>query len=256
MPTINWGALTKSQTDSETIEQAIARIVAAHNADETAHLGTGQSLQSHKAADIIDHLAYSIVRDKLSFDRFTIDTVFETIDIWGVVGHFVLQGINAATLYTASSLNFESYASLSGLDNQQEQGAYSQNPNFQVRVFFNDIDHVISYIGPINEPGVSGFGFKQVDNKLYSYYSDDAESEQLHELATLVRYSNLVLRCMYDPVTYTHYYFINSVQVYSVVCEHTFDIDTYAMFYIKTTNTEAKEIWFGNLHYDAIMSDV
>ncbi|MFA5298131.1 MAG: hypothetical protein WC389_07985 [Lutibacter sp.] len=57
--------LAKSQTDNETIEEAIDRIVAEHNADETSHLGVGESLQSHKAAEIIDHLASSIIADKI-----------------------------------------------------------------------------------------------------------------------------------------------------------------------------------------------
>lgn len=60
-----WGNLAKSQTDAEKIEEAIVRLITEHNDDETAHLGAGQSLQSHKAAEIIDHLAESIVEDKI-----------------------------------------------------------------------------------------------------------------------------------------------------------------------------------------------
>ncbi|MFA5080875.1 MAG: hypothetical protein WC472_04630 [Candidatus Paceibacterota bacterium] len=60
-----WGNLAKSQTDAEKIEEAIVRLITEHNEDETAHLGAGQSLQSHKAAEIIDHLAESIVEDKI-----------------------------------------------------------------------------------------------------------------------------------------------------------------------------------------------
>lgn len=66
MPTINWGDLLKSQADDETIEQAIARIIQAHDDDESSHLDTGQALQSHKASDIIDHLAHSIIEDKIA----------------------------------------------------------------------------------------------------------------------------------------------------------------------------------------------
>lgn len=65
MAAINWGMLAKSQVDPETIEQAIARLILEHNENEEAHLGAGQSLQSHKAAVIIDHLASSIIADKI-----------------------------------------------------------------------------------------------------------------------------------------------------------------------------------------------
>ena len=36
-----WGLLEKGQTDPETIEEAIARLILAHNEDEESHLGSG-----------------------------------------------------------------------------------------------------------------------------------------------------------------------------------------------------------------------
>jgi len=35
----NWGLLEKSQTDNETIEEAIDRLITAHNDDANAHIG-------------------------------------------------------------------------------------------------------------------------------------------------------------------------------------------------------------------------
>ena len=49
-----WGMLAKSATDNETIEEAIARLILAHEQDAESHLGADESLQSHKAAEIID----------------------------------------------------------------------------------------------------------------------------------------------------------------------------------------------------------
>ncbi|MFA7662625.1 MAG: hypothetical protein WCX88_01790 [Patescibacteria group bacterium] len=60
-----WGDKPKSQVDPTTVDQEIAALIAAHEADENAHLEVGESLQSHKASEIIDHLAKSIVEDKL-----------------------------------------------------------------------------------------------------------------------------------------------------------------------------------------------
>jgi hypothetical protein len=62
-----WGELAKSLDSNETIEQAITRIVSEHNDDTEAHLGAGQSLNSHKTETIIDHPAHSIVMDKIPF---------------------------------------------------------------------------------------------------------------------------------------------------------------------------------------------
>jgi len=60
-----WDDLEKSQVSDEKIEEAVARLIEAHETDETSHLGIGESLQSHKASEIIDHLALSIVNDKI-----------------------------------------------------------------------------------------------------------------------------------------------------------------------------------------------
>lgn len=65
-----WGVLEKAQDDSETIEQAIARLIDEHKADPTAHLGVGESLEQHKTSSIIDHPPESVVLDKLPFTQY------------------------------------------------------------------------------------------------------------------------------------------------------------------------------------------
>lgn len=66
MSTQAWGDLEKSITDPSTIDQEIDAKIITHLDDPDAHLLAGQSLQSHKASEIIDHLARSIVTDKLA----------------------------------------------------------------------------------------------------------------------------------------------------------------------------------------------
>lgn len=63
--TVTWSNLAKSQISSETIEEAIARMIQEHENDSNAHTETGESLQSHKAAEVIDHVVDSIIRDKI-----------------------------------------------------------------------------------------------------------------------------------------------------------------------------------------------
>lgn len=72
----NWQNLEKSIDDSETIEQAIARLITDHNNSPDSHLGLGQSLENHKTADIIDHPAGSVKNDKVSFGLFNYDVGF------------------------------------------------------------------------------------------------------------------------------------------------------------------------------------
>ena len=58
--------MAKSQEDNETIEQAIDRIVAEHEHEPTAHTGENESLAAHRENEVLDHLAGSVVADKLS----------------------------------------------------------------------------------------------------------------------------------------------------------------------------------------------
>lgn len=60
-----WGNLARANNDLTRIDEAIGSAIVAHNDDPDAHLGDDQALQSHRAAEIIDHLAESVVNDKI-----------------------------------------------------------------------------------------------------------------------------------------------------------------------------------------------
>lgn len=75
-----WGMMQKAQDDPETIEQAIARMIAEHEADPEAHLGEGESLSMHKHEEVIDHPAFSIVGDKFSNTDIIINTPIQSND--------------------------------------------------------------------------------------------------------------------------------------------------------------------------------
>lgn len=81
-----WENIPKNQIDDETIEQAINRLILAHENKEDAHLGVGQSLQSHKASEIIDHLAQSILYNNISARQLIYSTNFENPASFSVVG--------------------------------------------------------------------------------------------------------------------------------------------------------------------------
>jgi parallel beta-helix repeat protein len=67
MSVVTWDMLAKNQTDPETVEEAAARLIAAHVADETAHLAVGESLSEHKTDAVVDHPAESVVNDKIQY---------------------------------------------------------------------------------------------------------------------------------------------------------------------------------------------
>lgn len=155
----NWGLLVKSQVDNETIEQAIARLILAHEVDEESHLGVGESLQSHKASEIIDHLAESIVTDKiknfeitddkLAFDRLTIETDFgdiaqntEYFEGTGSLVNFtgLLALSTGATINSIASLRNETYSEGYGAD-------MTENPIFFAIAKVSSVADIDAYFG-------------------------------------------------------------------------------------------------------------
>ena len=65
-----WGQLNKAQDDPETIEEAIVRLIAVHEAEPTSHTGDGESIDVHRKNDIIDHPKGSVVLDKIPFTQY------------------------------------------------------------------------------------------------------------------------------------------------------------------------------------------
>ena len=81
-----WNSLAKSGVDSETIEEAIERIVEAHNDDDTAHMGAGQSIDEHRKETTLDHPVGSVLADKETITEFNYKTTFESISGFSTVG--------------------------------------------------------------------------------------------------------------------------------------------------------------------------
>lgn len=91
-----WGQLQNAQDDDETIEEAINRIVAEHNDDDTSHLGEGQSLEAHKTEDVIDHPPGSVLSDKSTFNEIVLRSSFSSADGWTLNGNAGIQSFGCA----------------------------------------------------------------------------------------------------------------------------------------------------------------
>lgn len=112
-----WGNLEKSQVDNETIEEAIDRRIQAHEDDPDAHIETGESLESHKSSEVIDHVRESIVADKIGDGEIIgittgfiiFNTIFESIDGYAKTGNI---GFAADVLEIKTGANTNDSASL------------------------------------------------------------------------------------------------------------------------------------------------
>ncbi len=110
MGLFNWGPLPKAQDNPQLITEAIDEAIQAHNDDPDAHLGTGQSLQSHKASEIIDHLAGSVLADKFSDSEGIFETSFDSVDAWVKTGQTELISWGDFNLYADHDVSSHSQA--------------------------------------------------------------------------------------------------------------------------------------------------
>lgn len=190
MSVVNWGLLAKSLVDDETIEEAIVRLILAHNNDETAHLGAGQSLQSHKASAIIDHVVASVVADKIKdgevkFEKtgfFYWNTVFESLDGFGVEAN----GFGATALLTSFNVELIS----GGIANNNISIRKQPSCVYQIYSWNKDREFktaVMTSISNVNvwilmgDLGIARHvGFKIINNVLYATVANGTTESTLN----------------------------------------------------------------------------
>lgn len=187
-----WGLMPKSQDDAETIEEAITRIVTEHNNDNTAHAGTGQSLDVHRQSEVLDHLALSIVADKikngeLSIDKMSYERFFTQLDLSFLNDTSYFSNSFGGPLYGEISNNGTTntwYGGYFGGDQQYGLlGDPTKNPTFRIRCVITDATHQEAYFGIGDFLGDSALGFKLDNGVAKAVWWDDEANEHLITLA-------------------------------------------------------------------------
>ena len=242
-----WGPLAKAQTDPTTIDEAIAAAIANHEEDADAHLGSGQSLQSHKASEIIDHLAGSIVADKFSDKEFVCRTGFDSLSRWVKVG-----GENSLTWP-----GFELYPTWGG-PNPCYMRAYlhpftgqlssSYNFMWQTLLAFNfsasqgDISCFVG-MGYSNGGAPSEYLGVRYDGLELTGVVVHTGGTSTVQLSAAYDAENHVLKMLYDKTVKTAYFFIDGVQAGSInIGTHTFSFTPYFLYYGKLNANEELSI--------------
>lgn len=174
-----WGQLPKSQIDPEKIEEAIARMIKAHNDDPAAHTEAGQSLYNHKVAEVIQHAVASIVADKIKNgeigeaklkgsllgEKDVAYTRFETFDGWTEYGygeHGYWCSFAGGSIWVDES-DEQSFELLEALSADWNKGLnLAKNPYFDTEVYIKDYTDITSYIvaGYLQSTEGACFGFK------------------------------------------------------------------------------------------------
>lgn len=246
MATEVWGMLAKSQIDPETIEEAIARLILAHNEDETAHLGVGQSLQSHKASEIIDHLVRSIVADKLSATQRFMRSSIEALDGWDYWGSGTIAlRWPGVVLFVGWAVD-KNYHLLSSTTSAQLLIDNEKNPIFQSTVKVQSAINSEFWLAFGSEPPAyteaPGFGFWFHDDKLYGYYNELAGTLEVELSGVNVATLN-IFRAEVNSGEKKIYFYVNGVQKGVISFTSFGDSDNASVyFYIKNLSA-AQNQW-------------
>ena len=255
MSTPTWGLLTKSQEDDETIEEAIDRIVAEHNADTDAHLGTDEAIAVHREADVIDHLAGSVKGDKLAFGR-KVDSSFESMDGF-VTSGTIYPGIASLHIRAGNVIGNASY--VHGYVDAWAPLTFDNSWLFETNFFITPTAGAEVYvgIGSLNADtgGSTGIGFKIVGTTLYAYYITDIDTSPAETAVSLGAFDPTIFhnyRVIYDHDQSELRFYLDGDLV------HTFDsdlpsVDDYSicLFYVKSTTTAYHNLKVADFHYSS-----
>lgn len=242
MSAITWGMLAKSSEDAETIEEAIARLIAEHNDDETSHLATGQSLQSHKAAEIIDHLAESIVADKFEqnfYNKQSIVGALQSLDNFTISAYSHSSYLGGFSMLTNTTINNK--AELYAKANTDFDCQFADNPIFEIAAKIYAQGTHEAYFGMGDRSGTYDecfAGFKIVDGTLYARtFSTNSGDETLTEITGITTADWNYYRIEYTAGVSVKFY-VNGV-LKATITTNMPDEENAEIFYSSIETTEA-----------------
>ena len=235
-----WGLEQKAQDDPQTIDEAIAAAVLAHEQDPDAHLGAGESLDSHRASEIIDHLAESIVTDKLEhnffFNKLNL-TQFYSLDVFDISAFATELTLMSIYLTTSTTKNNEAY--LGPKNGYLTKCDFLKNPILNVPLLINVVGtHLVYFgLGDKNETYDNNFaGFKVSGGHIYARtYKDSTSHETLVDLGVFVSGVLHTYRIEVYSGVRVDFYIDNSF-VATITTNLPNDTQGYSLFiYLKTT---------------------
>jgi len=256
--TVVWGNLYKSQISAEKIEEAIARLIQSHEDDPDAHVETGESLQSHKASEVIDHVVRSIIFDKIAdfsidlkkmvADQFMLMTCFESLDGWngidGEVGYDVTSSIFGVLMSTDGDDGDYVYLATES-DATEPVINFDKNSFFQTSVRFLYTTSQTAYL--VLGEDTEGYGFKVSNGTLYAIHINGA-GEVTTEITgiTLINYN--IYRAILDVSAGEIYFYVNGVLKATHDANLPTGTTTFVFtYYLETNMAEVRYMWVREL---------
>lgn len=207
-----WGEMPKSQIDNEKPEEMVARLIAVHEADPTAHAGDNESIDVHRKNTVIDHPASSIVPDKFSNNQPTMQNFFTSVTAYTYHGSVSQTGLGYVWLHTTNGSPAVSdiQIPLTFLDNK----------------LYPDNDIIIDFVMRLVKGGSvyscditigdssCGFGFKIDQNGIKCFINVD-DTQVISSYISYTTGTAHSFRIFVSNVDGAIYFYIDGVQVYS-----------------------------------------
>ena len=254
MAAVTWGMLAKSQEDPETIEEAIARLIQEHDDDEDAHLGVGQSLQSHKANEIIDHVVGSVVADKLSKTETIGQSSFDAVGGWAYSGIAPTIKWPGFQIRCGTVLDAETELYVDG-SYAYSKDDFDNNFLFQFSAIIggdNDEEFRAYVGGDFADNASVRFGFRTISDHLWGFIFNGAVETKV-DLGVTPRNVRKVYRAFFDKEDVLLKFYIDGVQISALgIPSWSYDNETPPRFYIKNeVEGQDAEIYIFNLTISA-----
>lgn len=234
-----WGQLQKAQDDSETIEEAIARMILEHEEDPEAHLGEGESLEMHKTEDTVDHPRGSILPDKITFQDSIFDTTFESIAGFTKSAHFATSSWPGATAdyYTGGNTPEYLRANLTGL---LQTGTITKRLQFDTYFYIDGGTNPHTFNVGISNSAMTQFdiGFRVTNYALVGFARWSSSEHVTSTLATLTAGAFNFVRVYYDVDGGVIYFYLNGVQVGTLQPSAAVSANNQFTMHISTTDDE------------------
>lgn len=209
-----WGQLAKAQDDPETIEEAINAAILAHESDPEAHLGEGESLESHRAFGVLDHPQASVVMDKFSSTEAYFSSSFENITPWSDSGSVSNSNWPGVTLEVADGDVETSYLRTTPL----VPGGFlraGKDAMFECSLYLDEVDDVSQFalgFGAEDLSPTAGFGFVKDEAEVRGFIRVGSTTEYTDDLG-IDMHSQHSLRAFYSGVEDIIYFYVDGVLV-------------------------------------------
>lgn len=209
----NWGEMNKAQDNPQTIDEAIASAISAHEADPESHMGSGESIENHRINEVIDHPASSIVPDKFSnnqpsyYNSFVSATDYSNSGLVGQGGQGYIS-LLCSTTYRTSEVEIP----IPNID-------WSSFPDTDM--LFDFVTWIHKYSSPVFSgtfavgDKMNGFGIDFNQTQWRAWVAID-DTVTYSAYSTIDIFKNCKWRFFLDSISGSVLFFLDGVQIFSI----------------------------------------